>query len=355
MKAALHAIAGVLGFIMISAIVLTTAITAAMGDPATMTSVGKGVFYSMFAMPVLLAAAGGTGVSMLGKRNEPLASKKQKRGPMAFMTSLLVLLPSSFFIQWRASDGLFDGIYYGVQGLEWVAGAFCFVMIGLNIRDGLALTGRIASGSKTGGPEIDRRDGGPLVIKSLPILVDADGNNVTTKPVMALCRCGASKNKPFCDGSHNNIGFDSSTPDNAARDKVLVYEGEEITIHYNRMLCSHAAECGKRSKAAFDSSRKPWIKPDEATAKELMEIVKACPSGALRFSRSGGAPEHSLPEDVKVTVERNGPLRVLGLPLVSPQLADGASPTKYVLCRCGQSKNKPFCDGSHFDVNWKDA
>ena len=86
-----------------------------------------------------------------------------------------------------------------------------------------------------------------------------------------------------------------------------------------------------------------------------MEVVKACPSGALRFSVPGEEPQHDLPDIDGVTVEKDGPYRVVGIPLTTPRLAEGAHAEKYVLCRCGSSKNKPYCDGSHYDIGWKDS
>ena len=107
-----------------------------------------------------------------------------------------------------------------------------------------------------------------------------------------------------------------------------------------------------RWKAAFDSSRTPWIIPDNASADELAEVVEACPSGALRLSRTGEAPGFSHGDHKGITVEKDGPYRVAGVPLQAARLAQGANPDKYVLCRCGASKNKPFCDGSHADIGW---
>ncbi|MEM7789683.1 MAG: (4Fe-4S)-binding protein, partial [Bacteroidota bacterium] len=136
------------------------------------------------------------------------------------------------------------------------------------------------------------------------------------------------------------------------KDEILTYEGKDVNVHYNRLLCSHAAECGRRQKAAFDSSRKPWIVPDNATVGGIREVVAACPSGALRFSLAGEMPQHARRDEPGITVETDGPYRVTGLPLASAPLATGANPEKYVLCRCGASKNKPFCDGSHYDIGW---
>jgi len=354
MKGKIHAVAGVAGFFLALSFLISTVSSELLGNPETIASVKRMIFFGMFALLPALVGAGATGVSMLGKRTESLALTKQQRGPIAFMTSLFVLLPSSYFLSSWASAKTFDTWFYGVQVLELVATCLVLAMISLNIRDGLALRGRITDGDKTS-PAIKERNGGPLVTSGVFVLNGSDGKEFPTKSVMALCRCGQSKNKPYCDGTHNEIGFDSTPSEDRTKDEILTYEGKEITIHYNRLLCSHAAECGKRQKAAFDSSRKPWIIPDNASKEDIMEVVNACPSGALRFSIPGQAPKHLLSDIKGITVEKDGPYRVSGVPLTSARLADGASPEKYVLCRCGASKNKPYCDGSHYDIGWKSS
>ena len=352
MKSTMHAVAGVVGFLCFLTFLSATALSGLFGTPETIATVKSSVFWGMFIVLPALLGAGASGVSLLGKRTDTLALAKQKRGPIAFMTSLFVLLPSAYFLSSRASAHHFDSWFYGVQVIELAASMVAFVMIGLNIRDGLALRGRLGA-SAVKSATIEQRDGGPLVALRLPVLNGADGEALNNKPVMALCRCGASKNKPYCDGSHNDIGFDSSPSDDRSKDEILTYEGKEISIHYNRLLCSHAAECGRRQKAAFDSSRKPWIVPDNASKEGIMEVVKACPSGALRFSVAGEPPQHAQQDIKGITVEKDGPYRVSGIPLAASRQAKGASPDKYVLCRCGASKNKPYCDGSHVDIGWK--
>ena len=353
MKSKMHAVAGVLGFLLVATFWISTTVSVLFGSHETIAVVKGLIFKGMFVLLPALVAAGASGVSLLGERTDELALTKQKRGPIAFMTGLLVLLPSAGFLTWKASAGSFDPLFYSVQVEELMAGTVCLIMIGLNIRDGLAIRGRIRlSGTK--GPSIVERNGGPLVVLDLPLLTGSDGEELKNRPVMALCRCGASKTKPYCDGSHNDVGFDGNPSDDRSKDEILTYEGKEATIHYNRLLCSHAAECGKRQKAAFDSSRKPWIVPDNAPKQGLQEVVKACPSGALRMSNPGEVPEHAQSEsDIKgIKVEQDGPYRVTGIPLASFRQAKGANPQKYVLCRCGASKNKPFCDGSHYDIGW---
>lgn len=205
-------------------------------------------------------------------------------------------------------------------------------------------------------PIIDMREDGPLLAKHLPQLQDRDGSELSPRPLAPLCRCGASANKPYCDGSHRDTGFKTGGPADAAEDRVKVYAGQDVTVHYNPLLCSHAAECVRRGGGAFDPSLRPWINPDRADTKSIRDAVQACPSGALRISDPDGSPHHlNQGMLLSVEVEPNGPYRVRNVPLASDLWPEGATQTKYVLCRCGKSGNLPLCDGTHSDENWKDG
>lgn len=204
------------------------------------------------------------------------------------------------------------------------------------------------------GPLIQERDNGPLFVRNCSTLTGGDGEEIATKPAMALCRCGRSKNKPFCDGTHKEAGFSSARGDVEKLDRVFTYDGNEVMVYYNPLLCSHAAECGRLHKAVFDSSRKPWIKPDEGAVDATVAVIEACPSGALRYAPKGEEPRHIVAEGAEITVEKNGPYWVRNIPIEDVRWGEGAAPDKYVLCRCGLSRNKPFCDGTHVDEGWRD-
>jgi len=143
MKTKIHAISGVIGFLCITAFPTSTVSSEILGSHEAIATVKGMIFFGMFVLLPALVAAGASGVSLLGKRADSLALAKQKRGPIAFMTGLFVLLPCSYFLSEWASENVFDGWFYGVQAVELAASGVCFAMIGLNIRDGLALTGRI--------------------------------------------------------------------------------------------------------------------------------------------------------------------------------------------------------------------
>lgn len=203
-------------------------------------------------------------------------------------------------------------------------------------------------------PLIEQREDGPLVVKHLSRFVDHDGNEIEARQVMALCRCGQSKNKPFCDGSHNDAGFSSANETDNPDGRLFSYEGSEVTVNFNKLLCSHAAECGSRNKPVFNTAHKPWVQPDEGSAESVREVILACPSGALTLKGADGSPEHLVGDEVEIRVERHGPYQVRNVAIEGARFADSASERKYVLCRCGLSKNKPFCDGTHLDEKWRD-
>lgn len=203
--------------------------------------------------------------------------------------------------------------------------------------------------SDTPEPTIEERENGPLVVKQVTRLQGADGTMLECKPVMALCRCGGSKTKPFCDGSHKSNGFQSRGGDPAGKDKVLRYEGAEVTVTYNPRLCSHAAECGRLAGHIFNPEQRPWVQPDNGTVSEVEAVIAACPSGALALV----GPKHMKGEVAEIRVERNGSYWVCGPTIDAHQPGEGGTSEKYVLCRCGLSGNKPYCDGSHRDKGWK--
>lgn len=211
----------------------------------------------------------------------------------------------------------------------------------------------------TSHPKIKPITDGPLMVTNLPDLRDSDGQPLEAGEKMALCRCGLSANKPFCDGSHNAAGFSSAPDHSKIRNSALSYDGEvdgtHVTVHYTPVLCSHAAECVKASSAIFDPSRKPWVEPGNGKMSELLAAISNCPSGALRLEVANTQPQHMVNGEVDITVERNGPYRVKNVALDAAFNGVGASQTKFVLCRCGHSKNKPFCDGSHRDEGWTDG
>lgn len=190
--------------------------------------------------------------------------------------------------------------------------------------------------------------------QTVPNLVDSNGGPCATVAGIALCRCGGSSNKPFCDGTHGKTGFTDEKQTDGGNDRRTSYIGQHITIHDNRGICSHAGYCTDNLKTVFKLGEEPWIDADGAKTKEIIDTIRQCPSGALSYSVDDNEyRNHDRPP--MVTVTKNGPYAVTGgIELIDQKLGDGASSEHYTLCRCGASRNKPFCDGTHWHIGFED-
>ena len=190
---------------------------------------------------------------------------------------------------------------------------------------------------------------------AVPNLCRPSGESCSTVRGVALCRCGGSKDKPFCDGTHGTNGFMDRKIADDLRNRRSSYIGKRITIHDNRGICAHAGFCTERLGSVFRMHHQPWIDPDGASAEAIIETIRKCPSGALIYSVENVEYRDQDCEPM-VTVTDDGPYAITGcIELMGAPFGEGASKEHYTLCRCGASKNKPFCDGSHWNVGFRDA
>lgn len=191
---------------------------------------------------------------------------------------------------------------------------------------------------------------GPLKLESDGQIMQRDGAPVATKKLAMLCTCGKSRGKPYCDGTHAAAGFVS---DREIETEILQeYPGKEITVYFNRSICSGAGSCVRKLPSVFKSGDgSHWIYPDNDTVENIIERVKGCPSGALAYSL-GGEVVVDEREEEKITIAKDGPLHVEGVTLENKPHPTHCSDSKFSLCRCGYSKNKPFCDYSHAENGW---
>jgi CDGSH-type Zn-finger protein/uncharacterized Fe-S cluster protein YjdI len=137
------------------------------------------------------------------------------------------------------------------------------------------------------------------------------------------------------------------------KEDVHEYAGEAIDVTWDGIRCIHARECVKGLPNVFDVEQRPWIRPDQASADEVAEVVLRCPTGALHFERHDGGPAESVPETNQVSVSPGGPLYVRGdVTVETPDGEELLSETRVALCRCGASGNKPLCDGAHSDAGF---
>ena len=203
-------------------------------------------------------------------------------------------------------------------------------------------------------PTIEPAKNGPYMVKNLTNFKNSRGEAIPTKPVMMLCRCGGSKNKPFCDGTHVKKGFTDEKEADRAPDKLDTYTGKELTIHDNRGVCAHRGHCTDNAPTVFRSGKKPWIDPDGADAEDTAKVIKMCPSGSLSYTKDGTLYKDQHRESA-ITISKDSAYDVVGGPeLRDPSGSTPESKEHYTLCRCGGSKNKPFCDGQHWYIQFKD-
>jgi len=225
-----------------------------------------------------------------------------------------------------------------------------------------------------GEPRVDVTKNGPyLVSGSVPmarqtIVADKQGGSeewreghaFPPQESYALCRCGHSANKPFCDGTHKKIGFDGTETASRQpyREQAQLTEGPALALSDAESLCAFARFCDPHGQVWNQVER-----TDQAEVRAtFVRQVNNCPSGRLvAWDRATAKPvEHQLPVSIGVIEDPpeqvSGPLWLRGgIPVIA---ADGFAyevRNRVTLCRCGASKHKPFCDGSHAAVKFNDG
>lgn len=138
-----HFIAGLLATLTIATFLLSTVIVELFGSPDAVATVkALIVMPGLFILVPAIAATGGSGIFLSKTRQGRLVETKKKRMPFIAANGLLILIPCAIFLNRWASAGIFDSTFYLVQGLELFAGAVNLTLMGLNIRDGLKMSGR---------------------------------------------------------------------------------------------------------------------------------------------------------------------------------------------------------------------
>ncbi|MBK8439288.1 MAG: hypothetical protein IPL38_07140 [Rhodobacter sp.] len=143
MTKTIHPIAGGIALLMILTFWLSTALSELFANAAVVTTVKTLIPWGFLILIPALAAVGGSGFRLSKKRRGPLVSKKQKRMPIIAANGILVLIPSALYLSFKAQAGTFDAGFYAIQVLELGAGAVNIALLGLNMRDGLRMTGKL--------------------------------------------------------------------------------------------------------------------------------------------------------------------------------------------------------------------
>jgi CDGSH-type Zn-finger protein/uncharacterized Fe-S cluster protein YjdI len=120
--------------------------------------------------------------------------------------------------------------------------------------------------------------------------------------------------------------------------------GSKMLLRFEGKRCIHSRNCVLGAPEVFLANVKgPWLRPDAVPAESLVAIAHGCPSGAITYERTDGAPQESAPSVNVLRIRENGPLAVHA----AIELEGRGAMFRATLCRCGASKNKPFCDSSH--------
>lgn len=215
-----------------------------------------------------------------------------------------------------------------------------------------------------GGPRgrIRVRENGPYLVTGGPGIWNFLGEPITAPPVAALCRCGKSQSRPWCDGTHARIGFnDKKHPDRIA-DRLDTYTTRQFNILDNRGLCAHSGRCTDALPTVFRAGEEPFVAPAGGRADDIVRAIQGCPSGALAAAITEQRADAMVDRfrEPAIEVSKDGPYFVVGVVDLrddagnEPLRAAGASREHFALCRCGQSKNKPFCSGAHWYADFHD-
>ena len=204
---------------------------------------------------------------------------------------------------------------------------------------------------------------GKISLTTQTIATGADGGSESWEegevfPIQAkyaLCRCGQSKNKPFCDGTHAKINFDGTeTASRAAYlEQATVFDGPELRLTDVESLCAFGRFCDPHGKVWNQVAHTA----DPEVRATFIQQVENCPAGRLVAwdKRTGKPVERILPISIGLVEDPeehcSGPVWLRGgIPVVSADGFEYEVRNRVTLCRCGRSRNKPFCDGTHASV-----
>jgi hypothetical protein len=141
MPKALHPVAGGFALLMIVTFWVSTVVAELSDSPGAVVAVKTTIPWAFLLLIPAMAAAGGTGLRLAKGKTGGLADVKRRRMPIIAANGLIVLVPAALFLAAKARAGDFDGTFYAIQAVELIAGAVNIALLGLNMRDGLRMTG----------------------------------------------------------------------------------------------------------------------------------------------------------------------------------------------------------------------
>lgn len=142
---------------------------------------------------------------------------------------------------------------------------------------------------------------------------------------------------------------------------IRYYPNDDIVVVWQPDKCIHSRLCFQHLPSVFNPTQRPWVNIQGANTAQIKAQIDTCPSGALSYqmkqAESEVAPVNPAPTVAAVSVQvmPNGPLLVQGMHVLKGKDGVETVKDKVALCRCGASANKPYCDGSHRNINFQDA
>ena len=211
------------------------------------------------------------------------------------------------------------------------------------------------------------KDGPYMVSGNVPLdleryVLDENGDSVDyeksrtyeTPETYNLCRCGHSKARPFCDGTHRTNGFSASVHEDKSKyqEKADVIEGGTIDLLDQRELCVAARFCEPDGTVWRLTKASSEAHPEYE--KRAIEEACHCPSGRLTVRKDGKLIEPELDQEISLLEDPKYDVRAPifvkgGIPLEDENGDLFEEKNRRTLCRCGESKNMPFCDASHYN------
>jgi CDGSH-type Zn-finger protein len=217
-------------------------------------------------------------------------------------------------------------------------------------------------------PRIDIVENGPYRVTGAPLVRmrrvrDEDGEMLRWErgPMLdeegtyELCRCGSSRTMPYCDGSEKDGGFNGTeTADRTpTAERRYEYGDGPVVLTDDESFCASATFCDARSTDAWTLAEDT---DDPLKRAMLIRMIERCPSGRLTHYLPPDLEfiEQELPQEIAVVDD--GPLWVRGgIPVESADGTEYEVRNRVTLCRCGNSRNKPFCDGTHVRTRFRES
>jgi len=214
-------------------------------------------------------------------------------------------------------------------------------------------------------PSISIAPNGPYLVSGVRLVVRVPVHTAEGEPIAwergpavdagdryALCRCGASDRKPFCDGNHAKVDFDGTeTAGGTFDERARELPAAGLVVRDDRSICVHAGFCGTVATNVWKMTG------DSATTDvrlQMLSMIDHCPSGALTYRFDGADADNEPDLPAQVAIVPDGPLYLTGgVPVTRTDGSALERRNRVTLCRCGGSGNKPLCDGTHKDIGFR--